>query len=344
MSTADFRSNVMNSDTSSSASSVDTGVDTDAVESASEESAPEPEATPDYSWAQSLETYKEGLHGLKLDELLQSLAQGQLPEALWDKIQLPLKDGELEWSGNVADLRNGAMMREKFTQRMQKFNADRQAFEAERTGFVDYLRGWQGDTTGEALLNGLESLGMPIEQMAERLATRLIQRDKMLELEQSGQLPPGTAEAFMQQHKLQREAEQARRELARRQAAEQSQRADQDGAALGNKIKSFAADQFKSLGVANLTEGLWNMFVQEITPIWTAQGKPPSADQVRYAVQQAINTARSYQAQHAAAVKAATPTIQTPRQADPGAPVKPKTNVATQPMTTEQFRKMAGIR
>lgn len=358
MSTAEFRSTIMRgeqppSDTArapaTDSSQHEASADPEPEQNASVDEQPteQPTETSDYSWAEQLETYKDGLHGVALPELLQALASGQIPETLWDKFVLPLKDGDVEWTGTIADLRNGAQMQAKFTQNMQAFRAEEKAFREERDSFINYMKSWRGDETGESLLGGLEMLGMPVERMAEALANRLIQRDKLLELEQAGQLPAGTAEKFMQQAVLERKAAMAERKEARARAEAEAKRTEDQGAEMGNRVRTEAHKQFQAAGIKDLSPGLWNMFVQEITPIWQSQGTPPTIEQVRFCVQNAINTAKRFAAQ----AQAQKPAVAAPklapsaaRPADPGAPVKARTNVAAGRMSTEEFRKQFGIR
>lgn len=353
MSTADFRSQVMRGDSrdvqepSSPAAEQAESHEPESAELPPEESQTQDEVQPesDFSWAEPLNEYKDGLHGLPLNELLQALATGQIPEALWDKVTLPLKDGDLEWTGTIADLRNGAQMQAKFTQNMQAFRAEEKAFKSERESFVNYMKGWRDDDSGESLLGGLEALGMPVERMAEALAHRLIQRDKLLSLEQSGEFPPGTAEKFMKQAALERKVAQAERQRARAEAEAASRQTEEQGAEMGNRVRSEAHKQFQALGVKELSPGLWNMFVQEITPIWQTQGTPPTIEQVRFCVQNAVNTAKRYVSQHQQQQTAKPKLAPTAaRPADPGAPVKAKTNVGSGRMSTADFRKQLGIR
>src|SRR4249920_1777101 len=63
-------------------------------------SSPEPDAqsqhqvSNDYSW---LDNYKEGVHGVPVQDLLQAISEGRLPDELHDKLRLNLKDGDHEW-------------------------------------------------------------------------------------------------------------------------------------------------------------------------------------------------------------------------------------------------------
>lgn len=128
----------------------------------------------DYSW---LDTYKDGVHGVPVQELLAALSEGKLPDALHEKLFLQLKDGDQQWEGNVAALRNGAMMRENYSRQKNAFKQERDAFVAERQQFIEDLRGLQQDP--EQFLYSMQAMGMPVLEAAKMLATQFATRDYM---------------------------------------------------------------------------------------------------------------------------------------------------------------------
>jgi hypothetical protein len=209
--------------------------------------AHEPGSTEPESSSPWHEQYKEGIHGVPVEELLQAISEGRLPEALHDKLYLGLKDGDQQWEGNVSTLRNGAMMREKFSQQMNALKAERDSFNNERTRFVDDLRGLK--ESPEQFLYTMQSMGMPVLEAAKTLATQYATKDFMNRNAgvAEGQRGPGDdwfeavqAKQELQSLKRQHEWQQEQH----KQAQEQKQFQQRSSA-----VQSAALEAFKTVGI-----------------------------------------------------------------------------------------------
>jgi hypothetical protein len=316
-------------------------------ESAAAEEVPEVEQTeeaPDYSWAADIQDYRQ-LHGMELKEVLQALAEGRIPEALWDKLRIPLKDGDEEWEDTLGAARDGAMMRHNFTKKAQALAQERDAFYKERNDLIDYMKGWKEDP--RKLLAGLRKLGMPYDAMARAYAEEVAQFEHLSQLEQEGKLPPGTAKALQQKQELEAQLEEQRVALARAQQQQQTTQTDEQAQQIGQQVKTASVQALDEIGYklsdGTLTEGVWELFKTSLQAIWNVNGdQAPSKMQIREA-------ARATKAQIDSYLRKAAPaTAQTPapklggKALDGGAPkVAPKvtSNGRPKPTTSAEFRK-----
>lgn len=317
--------------------------DFEAEESASEE-VTEPEAE-DYSWAEPLKPYQE-LHGLKLQELIASLAEGKIPEALWDKLRIPLKDGENEWEDTIASARNGAMMRHNYTKKLQQFAAERDAFNQQRESLTNYLGGWKNDASGKQLLAGLRRMGMPVEAAAKALAEEFWQAEELAKAEAEGKIPAGTAEGFKRQKAMEQELEELRQQRQAFDKKTQEEQSQSQAQATGIKTRDLAVKTFEQVGL-KLTEGSWNIFREHLAAIWTAKGtQDVSPEEVRFAVEATKDTIAERVAQHQAAVSATTPVTHKPgiKPMDAAAGNKPTPVARPKAMTTREARKFYGLK
>lgn len=311
--------------------------------------AAQTEEAPDWSWAEPFSAYREGIHGIATTELLQALSEGSIPDALMDKLTLTMRDGDHEWTGTVADLRNGAQMQANFTRKSQAFAQEKKAFETERSELIEHFRGWREDETGESTLAGLEKfLGEEaVMRAAKKLAERLDRKAALEELEASGQVPPGTAKAVLERDQLLREKAELERYKKRAEHQTNEQEAVSVGKQQGAQIRNEALNQFKRIGVEqkDLSPGMWNLFKDEIQAIWNESGKAPGPAEIRMAVMAAKQRSDAYLQAHEqkqAAQKRTQPAISSAAPAGaPAAPKKPVSSAASrkQPMSTDQFRK-----
>lgn len=236
----------------------------------------------DLSWVESIKSYKE-LHGLALADLVKALAEGKIPEALWDKIKLPLKDGDYEWEDTIADMRNGTMMRRNYTKKLQQLADDRRQYETERDGFLTYFDGWRGDASGVTLLDALERLGMPFDAAARVYAQRLHDYDQMSPTEKKLYDEKRALEKRMREFEEQNQTQTSKQQEAQEEAEK-------------NKIRQFvqgaASKVFAELKLP-LNEGNWNLFAKHLVPLWNEHGTP-DANMIRYAAQAAKEESESY--------------------------------------------------
>lgn len=372
MSTADFRSRMLGRkspveapapepeaqadaedfESDTSFSDADSDLSQESVEEELASDNQEVQSGDDWSWAENLKAYREGVHGLATHELLEALASGTIPESLMDKLSLTMKDGDEEWTGTVADMRNGAQMHKNFTRKSQQLAQEKKQYESERNELVDYFRSWKEDTTGERGLAGLEKLlgGETIQRIAYKLAERLDRHEKVQAAEAAGHVPPGTYQAMLQNEELQRDREELQRYKQRTEQQTTDQDVNQRATQTGKRVNQEAIGQFKQLGFTQengqLTRGVWNMFVEEMKAVWP-NDRDPSPTEVRTAVMAAKQRADEYkradaaeQAEKAARAAKGKPVIK--GAAPAGAPAAGKKTVAAvagkAAMSTAEFK------
>ena len=228
------------------------------------------QAPSDYSW---LDNYKEGIHGVPVQDLLQAISEGKLPDQLHDKLMLNLKDGDHEWEGSVASMRNGAMMREKFSQQMNALKQERDGFYGERNQFVEDLRGLR--ESPEQFLYSMQSMGMPVLEAAKMLATQYATRDYLNKQAgvQDGQRGPGDewlegkqARMELESHKRQQERQsQQQRQVQERQQFEQRSSA----------VQTAAMEAFKAANIDPVKHPqYWDRAAQHLQRIYDAKPEP----------------------------------------------------------------------
>lgn len=357
MTVAEFRRNGYNSfsaddsadDGSTSFESVDTETPEEPSEGFAAEESPletadeqEPveeeqveEAPEDLEWLESVKSYKE-LHGVQLTELLQALADGKIPEALWDKLSIPMKDGEHEWEDTIANARNGAMMRRNYTQKLQQFSQERDAFNAEKNELVGLLHGWKSDTSGKQLLAAMRKMGMPFEQAARAFAEELYRMEELQKAEAEGKVPQGTAAALQQKQQLEQELAELKMQREQFQGNQQKQQTEQQTKQIVEAVKNEAVKSFEKAGLKR-TEGSWNVFLNHLNAVWTAKGAAPSRAEIHECVLAAKEDVEAAVQKHQAAQKA-------PAKKLPAAPMDsaakravPKSAPSRQAVTTKQF-------
>lgn len=313
---------------------------------------------PDYSWAQPLADFRDGIHGVATAELLQALAQGQIPEALFDKLSLTMRDGDEEWTGTVEDLRNSAQMHANYTRKAQALAQERKQYEAERTELVEHLHSWRLDA--DKGLMGLEKmLGEEgVYNIAAKLAERLKRKEDLEAAEAAGHIPPGTAQIVLERERLARENEELKRnhqrEEAQQSAAQQSAQAKQ----IGDRIWAEGQRQFANLGIkpdanGKMPSGLVKLFKQELAILWEAEpGPQPTAQMIRTAAiaakQRSEEIVREIERSRKPA-PAAKPVVT--GAAPAGAPAAPNRSVSTgglqqrnKPMSVKEFKAKIGMR
>lgn len=245
------------------------------------ETSNEPDATSqhqapsDYGW---LDAYKDGVHGVPVQELLQSIANGQLPDALHDKLILSLKDGDQTWEGNVAQMRNGAMMREKFSRQMNELKSERDTFMRQRNQWINDIQALKSDP--EQFLHAMQSSGFPVLEAAKVLASRLATRDYMNrqagltdEDIANGKRGPGTDwyEAIEQRAELNNLKRQQERQLQQQQQANEQKVFQQRSQA----VQSAALDAFKDVGIDPVKyPQYWDRAAQHLQRIYDQKPEP----------------------------------------------------------------------
>lgn len=304
-----------------------------------EEQSTEPE---NWDWATPFKDLQQ-IHDMSSLEILQALQQGQIPEALLDKLILTGKDGEEEWSMSVAEARDGNMMRRNFTRKTQELARERNAFSAERDELVNYLHSWQSDPM--KLLAGAHKMKFPIMEAAKILAQREAEIQGYEALEAEGRLPPGSAERRRAEFDREIEHESMRLQLQRQ---EQRQSQEQFQAQHQARVQQTAQACRSAFDAAGLKgEGMWNVFKSELGAMWTPeeqQKRPASPQEIRTAI---LATKEQYQQflagrkQEQAKQPAGAPKLQASRPLDAGGGkrVAPRPAQHTQPMTTKDFKR-----
>lgn len=237
---------------------------------ASTEPAADSQHTPDSPWH---EAYKDGIHGVPVQELLEAIANGQLPDALHDKLYLQLKDGERQWDANVSSLRNGNMMREKFSQQMNELKRERDGFHSERTQFVEDLRGMK--ESPEAFLHSMQSMGMPVLEAAKLLATQYATKDFMNRNAGVPEGQRGPGDEWLEAVQARQELESYKRQQQRQTQQQQQQREQQQFQQRSSAVQTAAVEAFKQVGVDPVRHPqYWDRAAHHLQQIYDAKPEP----------------------------------------------------------------------
>lgn len=317
------------------------GVDFDSIGSDAPDSADSGE---DFGWLEGLKQYKQ-IHGMDTAELLAALSNGEIPQALYDKFLIPMKDGDNEFTMSLAEARDNGMMRANFTRKMQEFSRERKAFEQEKRDIAAMFQGWSSNPA--TMLAQMEKMKLPVLEVAQLLANRHRDIDQIRAAEEAGHVPAGSAEAYLDRLRLQGELEEA--QFARQRLEQSQQQVDtrKDGQAAANKITDTARKFFAAEGLQE-SQGLWNVFKQELSAIWEVKGTDQAITdaEIRAAVRTTKQIAAQYVQQAKAQQPAAAPAMTARPMDSAGAPVVHR-NAKKAPMSAKDFmrqHKLGGIR
>lgn len=282
-----------------------------------EETPVEENAEPDYSWAQGVETFKDGVHGVPLQELLQALSEGRIPDALMDKLHLQMKDGDETWEDSLKAARDGAMMRANYNRKLNAFAQERDAFNAEKGQLADTLNTWATDPN--AFLQGALKMKFPFEQAARLYVEKMVRIEQIKEREglppnDPRYLPPGTSAALEAADQREAELAELRAERAR---AEHQSKQQTEKASTEKVVEAVRGESMRQLQAAGLdmsgpgAQGIWNMYFEQVSAIWSAKGAPPSRMEIAEAVRATKEMHNKYvrSAQTTAAAKPAAPKL-----------------------------------
>jgi hypothetical protein len=357
----DFSAPEVHEDSSDVSADVDTSFES--ADADTEQYETEPEVTdpavdgeaPDWSWAEPLAAYRDGIHGVSTPELLQALADGQIPDALMDKLTLTMKDGDDEWTGTVGDLRNSAQMHSNYTKKSQALAQEKKQYESERGELIGYLRSWKEDESGEKGLMGLEKmLGEDgVLRIARKLAERLQRKEELEAAEANGHIPAGTAAIVLERERFARENEELKRANSQREERQTQEQTAEQAKATGAKIWAEGQRQFASLGIkpgpdGKFPAGIVKLFKEELATLWE-EGTQPNAQMIRTAAmaakQRSEEIVRQIQAEQKPAAK---PAVRGAAPAGAAAPAArtgtPSVGGKQKPMSTAEFKKQYRIR
>lgn len=221
------------------------------------------------------EQYAEGIHGVPVQELLRALSGGQLPEALYKKLRMELRDGDHVWESDIEGMRNGSQMQQVFTRKTQELAQERNAFHAERDELTSYLRNWKSDP--QQLLHGLERLGMPILESAQLLAQRLTKAEAL------NQAFPGSGDEWLESVRSQSELADLRRAQERQAQAQNQQQSSQKQAQVRANLQKASKEIFTETGL-KLEKSSWDVYTQHVQAILdTKDGKSLTRQDLRQA-------------------------------------------------------------
>lgn len=244
-------------------------------------------ADADDSWLQELKDYKE-IHGLSTKELLAALKEGNIPDALMDKLFVNLKDGDKEWRASLSEYRDGAMRAKNHTKKMQALAEERKSFESERGEFrtereqiVHMFQHWKQGQDGKSLLHGLRKLGMPVEAAARAFAQELATLEEMGPAAQAMFEEKQNAESELYQLRQQQDYWRQQHE-----AREQTSRQQQEQVQMEQTtrfVQDTAVAAFAKAGVNDIKPGVWNLFQTHLRGLWEEAGSL-NADMIAEAV------------------------------------------------------------
>jgi len=228
----------------------------------------------DWSWAQELKDFRE-LHGVPLAEIAKAIAEGRIPDALLSKLRVKLKSGEDEWEDTIEGARSGNMRYRDYTKKRQADAAEKAEWTAEKNDLIGLHQTWKGDTSGKALLTGLQRMGYPMLEAAKLLAA---------EHARMAQMTPVERENYERAQRAESELERVRWE----QAKFQRQQQDIESKASIDRNVEFVTQtanrQFQVSGLP-LNKGTWGVFLRHFDSIRSANpGTQWSEEMVQIAV------------------------------------------------------------
>jgi len=303
-----------------------------------------------------LAEFADGLHGVPLQELLESLRDGVIPEALLGKLEIEMSDGSKKWKEPLEKVKGERMMREKFSQLTQQLSSERKAFEAERAqhteqkdDLIDFMRTWKDPDT---LMDSLLDFGLPVDQMLRNYNGRLEKVNALYALEQEGKLPPGSAKEAWEKYETDRKLKRAEYDSTVREKKAAKAQESQHNTKLLGAVQKAGGAMLKQLGADPTDAAQWNLFKRNLVDhLQREKKKVPGKSDVLKAAQAAkaeydeilashqkrsSGKPASLQQRAAAAGKGA------PRGADPRAPkldASTRKGGAPKPMTTKDFLK-----
>ncbi len=305
------------------------------------ENTPEADqADEDYSWLDGLKQYKQ-IHDMDTAEVLAALANGEIPQSLWSKMLIPMKDGDREFSSSIEELRDNGMIRANYTRKMQEFARERDAFNLEKKEIAGMFQQW-GQNPG-TMLAQLEKMGLPVLEMAHMLGERYQAVNQLKAQEEAGTIPKGSADAYLERLQLKQQLEEAQYNQQRLQQTQQVESTQTEAKA---KVAQLESTIKKFFGVEGIKEspGVWNLVRQELRGIWDAKGRDQdlTEQEIRVAVRAAKQRANEHIAQSKAAAPVAAPTVSAqPLSSAHGVTVNPRGK--PKPMSGADFRKKTRV-
>ena len=256
-----------------------------------------PEAN-DYSW---LDPYKDGVHGVPVQDLLQALSEGRLPDELHEKLFVTLQDGEQTYERNIAQTRNEHMMRQKFSQLTGELSNERKQFHSERDQFINDLRSLKSDP--EMFLHSMSSMGMPVLEAAQLLATRMAQRDFLNQQalgenwkEMIAQGHRGPGDDWYEGIEAKQKLAQIERQQQRQKQAQQEQQQKQQFTQRQTAVQSTALEAFQKTGIdVEKHPQYWDRASYHLQRIYDAKPEPRDGSEkplTRRDVYEAVRTVK----------------------------------------------------
>lgn len=294
----------------------------------------------DFGWLEGLKQYKQ-IHDMDTSEVLAALQNGEIPQNLWDKVLMPMKDGDREFTMSLAELRDNGMIRANYTRKMQEFAKERDAFNQEKQDLRTMFEGWHGNP-GQMLAQ-LEKMQLPVLEMAHMLGDRYRAVEQLKAQEAAGTIPEGSADAYLERLQLKQQLEEANYAQQRLQQAQQAQTQQKDGKAVVAQIEATVRKFFQVDGVKE-SPGSWNVLRGELRAIWDAKGRDQDLTEaeIRMAVRNTKQIVDGHLAQAKTAAPAAAPAISAqPMTSSRGPQVNPRGQVKR--MSGAEFRKKVGV-
>jgi hypothetical protein len=261
-----------------------------------------------------------------------------LPDALLDKLQVELVDGDKRWRASVNDARNGAMMRAKFQQQTAALAEQQKTWASEKEEFIDYVKAWQKDP--DVLIDALESLGMPFDAASRKYAERLQKLDHVWKLEQSGHVPPGTTKELYEAQQRDRELRMLKNQQAREQSKREAEQARTQSEEIGKNLSAEGAKAMQSEGLNPQDPTEWKIFRRHLNEIYAQTQTLPTSAEIVDAAKLAKEEISQYRGHFQRSQETAALRPGAPRNADAGAPDMSKSRprgAAPKPMTTKEW-------
>lgn len=241
------------------------------------EEVAEPDEEPaeeDWAWAEELKQFRE-LHGVPIAEIAKAIAEGRIPDALLSKLKVKLKNGDEEWEDTIEGARAGNMRYRDYTKKRQADASEKAEWTAEKNDMIGLHTNWKGDTTGKALLTGLQRMNYPVLEAAKLLAAEHAKLAQMTPLER---------ENYERAQKAEQELERYRWEQSKVQRQQEEATSKQSIDRNVEFVTQTANRHFQTQAVP-MNKGTWGVFLRHFDAIRSANpGTPWSEQMIQIAV------------------------------------------------------------
>jgi len=222
------------------------------------------------------EKYKD-IHGIDVQELLEALANGTLPDALYNKLKIRLRNGDQEWEDTIEGARNGAMMRQAFQQKTQQVAKMRKQLDGAYQEFGELVDGWKD---AKRFVQFARQAKLPLEDIAMQVAEELATRDAL------NKHYEGAGTRWYEAIQKEAEFETMQQQQAKLKKQAESRDAELKEKAIVNAIRKEATKAADELGM-KWDNARWHAFKSMVANHYEEYGRPPRSVDVHNYVREA---------------------------------------------------------